>query len=431
MLAARIRQWGFSMADHLQGSPIGRHCEDIEARLAAGASSTDRLEAILHFAVEHAPFYAACRGFSSLQDFPVIDKRIIKAHDEAFRSDVFREARLQVMHTSGSTGTPFAVLQDPDKRRRALAEMICFGRRAGYQVGDRYVFTRVWNHLNRKPWHVALRENAIMFDISLLDETRLESLRSLLRRDTGIRCMLGYPSTLGPLARYLEQRGDGPDAFHLRTIISISERLPQQLREALRARFGCTVVARYSNQENGVLAQQCPDRDEYHLNTASYVFEYLSLDGDHPARPGDRARIVVTDLFNRAMPMIRYDTGDVVVRQPAAACGWKTETLREVEGRQMDFLYDTEDRRLSPVVVCNAFWPFTGLKQFQLIQEARGQYTLVLNGAEPGATDDPFLETVRGFLGAEAAVTVQHVEQIPQLASGKFSVVVNRYRPSA
>lgn len=431
MLAARIRQWGFSMTDLLQGSPIGRHCEDIEARLAEGTSPDDRLEAILHFAVEHAPFYAPCRGFGSLQDFPVIDKQVIKAHGEAFRSDVFRNARLQVMHTSGSTGTPFAVLQDPDKRRRVLAEMICFGRRAGYQVGDRFVFTRVWNRLNRKPWHVALRENAIMFDISSLDGTRLEALRALLRSDTDIRCMLGYPSTLGPLARHLEQRGDGPESFHLRTIISISERLPQQLREALRSRFGCTVVARYSNQENGVLAQQCPDRDEYHLNTASYVFEYLRLDGDQPADPGDRARVVVTDLFNRAMPLIRYDTGDVVVRQPGAACGWRTETLREVEGRRMDFLYDTEDRRLSPVVVCNAFWPFTGLRQFQLIQEAQGQYTLVLNGADPGGTDESFAAIVRGFLGAEAAVTVQHVDRLPQLASGKFSVVVNHYRPSA
>ncbi|HEX9011454.1 MAG TPA: hypothetical protein VF804_13880 [Holophagaceae bacterium] len=416
------------MADLLQGSPIGQHCEDIEARLASGSASEDRLEALLRFAVEHAPFYAAYRGFRSLQDFPVIDKQIIKTHDQAFRSDVYRNARLQVMHTSGSTGTPFAVPQDPDKRRRVLAEMICFGRRAGYQVGDRFVFTRVWSRLNRKPWHVALRENAIMFDISSLDETRLESLRTLLRTDGGIRCMLGYPSTFDPLVRHLERRGDGPESFHLRTIISISERLPRQLREALRSRFGCTVVARYSNQENGVFAQQCPDRDEYHLNTASYVFEFLRLDEDRPAGPGERARFVVTDLFNRALPMIRYDTGDVVIRQPGAGCGWSTATLQEVEGRRLDFIYDTGDRLLSPVVVCNRLWPFTGLTQFQFIQEGQGQYTLVLNGADPLEKDGTFIELVRGIVGADAAVTIRRIDRIPQLASGKFRAVVNRCR---
>ena len=335
------------------------------------------------------------------------------------------------MHTSGSTGTPFAVLQDPDKRRRVLAEMICFGRRAGYDVGDRYVFTRVWNDHNRKPWHVARRENAIMFDISSLDEARLESLRALLRRDTGIRCMLGYPSTFGPLLRHLERCGDGPEAFHLRSIICISEHLPPPVREGLRSRFGCTVVSRYSNQENGVLAQQCPDRPEFHLNTASYVFEYLRLDEDLPAAFGEPARIVVTDLFNRAMPMVRYDTGDVGVRQDSAACGWATGTLREVEGRRVDFIYDTRERLLSPYVVCNHFWPFTRLKQFQVIQEDRGRYQILLNGARGQYGDDEFIGLAKGFLGEDAAVSVVHVDQIPLLSSGKFKLVVNRYRPPA
>lgn len=431
MLAARIRKWGFSAVDLLQGSPIGRHCEDIEARLASGTPSDDRLEALLGFAVDHTPFYAPFRGFRSLRDFPVVNKHTIKAQYEAFRSDAFPGTRLHVMRTSGSTGTPFVVLQDPDKRRRVLAEMICFGRRAGYEVGDRFVFTRVWSRHNRKPWHVALRENAIMFDISSLDEARMETLADLLRSDRGIRCMLGYPSTFGPLVRHLERRGERGETFHLRTIISISERLSQPLREALRSRFGCTVVARYSNQENGVFAQQCEDRDEYHLNTASYTFEYLRLDEDSPAGPGERARMVVTDLFNRAMPMIRYDTGDIVIRQPAAACGWATETLQEVEGRSMDFIHDTKDRLLSPVVVCNHFWPYTRLKQFQFIQEGRDRYSLVLNGAQGHYRDEEFIALARSFLGPDAFISIVHVDQIPQLASGKFSVVVNRYRPLA
>ena len=273
MLGARIRNLGFWASDRIQGSPIGKHCEDIETQLASGTQPNDRLEALLRYAVEHTPFHTGRRAFGSLQDFPVINKTIIKAQYEAFRSDAFLGTRLYVMRTSGSTGIPFAVMQDPDKRRRVLAEVICFGRRAGYQVGDRFIFTRIWTHLNRKPWHAVLRENMIMFDVSSLDDARMESLVTLLHTDANIRCMQGYPGTFVPLIRHLEHRGDGPEAFHLRTIISISERLPPQIREALRSRFGCTVVSRYSNQENGVLAQQCPDREEFHLNTASYTFE--------------------------------------------------------------------------------------------------------------------------------------------------------------
>jgi len=430
MLTARLRNWGFLASDLMQGSPIRKHCEDIEARLAAGTSQDESLESLLRFAVDHTRFYGSCRGFRSLQDFPVITKATIKAQPDAFTSDAFQGAKLHVMRTSGSTGTPFAILQDPDKRRRVLAEMICFGRRAGFDVGDRFVFTRAWTQHNRKPWHVALRENAVMFDISSLGEDCLESLRNLLRRDTRIRCLLGYPSTLGPLVRHLEACGDGPEDFQLRSIICISEHLPQVLRERLQSRFGCKVVSRYSNQENGVLAQQCTDQEEFHLNAASYGFEYLALDQDTPAAPGARARIVVTDLYNRAMPMIRYDTGDVVVRQATASCGWKTETLKEVEGRKLDFIYDTQEHLLSPCLVCNQFWPYTHLKQFQIIQEARGQYQIVLNGAKGHYRDVEFIDLAKSFLGSEAAVNVVHVNQIPQLSSGKFSVVVNRYRPS-
>jgi phenylacetate-CoA ligase len=387
------------------------------------------LEALLRYAVAHTAFYANYRNFKSLQDFPVINKATIKTQYEAFQSRGFSGVRLYTLRTSGSTGTPFAILQDPDKRHRVLAEMICFGRRAGYQVGDRYVFTRVWNQHNRKSRLVAFRENAIMFDISCLDEERMASLRDLLLRGRNIQCLLGYPSTFGPLVRYLEDRGDGPEAFALRAIISISERLPQPTREALRSRFGCSVVSRYSNQENGVLAQQCPDGDEFHLNTASYVFEFLKLEEDLPADSGEKARMVVTDLFNRAMPLIRYDTGDVVVRQSTTSCGWRTETLSEVEGRRLDFIYDTRDRLLSPVVVCNHFWPFTRLKQFQFIQEAKGQYQIILNGAIGQYEDGAFVDLAKGFLGADASISVVHVDQIPQLASGKFMMVVGHYRP--
>jgi phenylacetate-CoA ligase len=335
------------------------------------------------------------------------------------------------MHTSGSTGTPFAVLQNLEKRRRVLAEVIYFGRMAGYRVGDRFLFTRVWTRNNRKSRLEALCENEIMFDISYLDDARMEVLRDILRSDAGIKCMIGYPSTFGPLIKYLEQRGDPADSFHLKTIISISERLPPQIRAALRSRFGCKVVSRYSNQENGVLAQQCEDQEEYHLNTASYVFEFLKLEEDLPAAVGERARLVVTDLFNRAMPMIRYDTGDVVVHQSSAACEWSPETLSGIEGRMDDFIYDTKDRLLSSAVVDLHYWPFTLLKQYQFIQEARGRYQIVLNGAREHYKDAEFIDLAKNFLGFDATVSVVHVDQIPLTASGKFKSVLNHYKPSA
>ncbi|GLH74835.1 capsular polysaccharide biosynthesis protein [Geothrix limicola] len=431
MLTARIRNWGFWAFDFAQGSPIRKHCEDIETQLISGTKSAERLEALLHHAVDTTAFYAKYRGFSSLQDFPVIHKAAIKPQYEAFRSSAYQNARLRTMRTSGSTGTPFAVVQNQDKRRRVLAEMIYFGGKAGYQVGDRYIFTRCWTANNRKPLHVALSENAVMFDISSLDKGHVAALETLLRTDSGIRCMLGFPSTFVRLLQQLDQSGAPSEDFHLRSIISIAEALPREVRLALKSRFNCPVVARYSNQENGVLAQQCPNGDEFHLNTASYVFEFLKLEEDTPAGPGERARVVLTDLFNHAMPLIRYDTGDIVIRQNHATCGWATETLQDVEGRRLDFIYDTEDRPISPFAVCTLFWPFTELKQYQFVQEAKGRYEIVLNGANLHYKDDEFIRLAKDLVGADAVVSVTHVDQIPLLSSGKYRQVASHYRPSA
>ncbi|HJV48215.1 MAG TPA: hypothetical protein VJ549_02970 [Geothrix sp.] len=431
MLTARIRNWGFWATDFAQGSPIRKHCEDIETQLTSGTKSAERLEALLRHAVDTTAFYAKHRGFRSLQDFPVIHKAIIKPQYEAFRSTAYESSKLRTMRTSGSTGTPFAVLQDQDKRRRVLAEMIYFGSKAGYEVGDRYVFTRCWTPGNRKPWHVAFSENTVMFDISSLDAEHIAALEDLLKTDAGIRCMMGFPSTFVRLLQQLDQSGTPSEAFHLRSIISIAEALPHEVRRALRERFRCPVVARYSNQENGVLAQQCIDGDEFHLNTASYVFEFLKLEEDVPAAPGERARVVLTDLFNHAMPLIRYDTGDVVIRQNQATCGWATETLQDVEGRRLDFIYDTEDRPVSPFAVCTLFWPFTELKQYQFVQESKGRYQIVLNGADLHYKDEEFIRLARNLVGANAVVSITHVDEIPLLSSGKYRQVASHYRPSA
>jgi phenylacetate-CoA ligase len=431
MLAERIRNWGFWASDFAHGSPIRNHCQDIEAQLSSDTRSAERLEAMLRYATAHTPFFSKHRDFACLQDFPIQNKASMKADYDAFRSDEFAGQALHIMHTSGSTGTPFEVPQNPEKRHRVLAEMICFGRRAGYEVGDRFVFTRVWTPVNRKRWHVALRENLIMFDITSLDDSRMASLRDVFRRNPSIRCMQGFPSTFEALLRHMDKEGNGPEDIHLRAIISLAERLSPETRKALQARFGCTVVSRYSNQEIGVLAQQCPNADEYHLNTASCVFEFLKLEEDAPAVLGEPARVVVTDLFNRAMPMIRYDTGDVVIQQPSAICGWKTRTLRGIEGRRLDLIYDTRDRVVSPFVLCSAFWAFTKLKQYQFIQEAKGQYKVVLNGPREAYPDQTFIDLAKGFLGPDASVSVVHVDDIPLLASGKYMQVVSRYRPPA
>ncbi len=92
----------------------------------------------------------------------------------------------------------------------------------------------------------------------------------------------------------------------------MSETLNDYTKQTIEKYFGVPVYSRYSNLENGILAQQVPGSDNrYFINTASYVLEIFKMNEDVPAAcRRTLGRIMVTDLYNYAMPMIRYDTGD-------------------------------------------------------------------------------------------------------------------------
>ena len=81
-------------------------------------------------------------------------------------------------------------------------------------------------------------------------------------------------------------------------------------------------------------------------------------------------RIVVTDLYNHAMPIIRYDTGDVGVISYESKCKTKGKVFTRVDGRRIDCIYSTKGEMLSPYIVNNTLWRFEELKQYQFIQNA-------------------------------------------------------------
>jgi phenylacetate-CoA ligase len=302
--------------------------------------------------------------------------------------------------------------------------MIYFWGKAGYQVGLKYIFLRIWTTINRKGRFSAWSRNIVQWNIMHLDEENLAQLRTKLQSDRRIRLVLGYASTFEILANYLLDRGDTPEQYHLKGILSGAEILTESTRDKIQKVFGCPVISVYSNQENGLLAQECAGHHEFHVNNASYHFELLKLDSDEPAGEGESGRIVITDLFNHSMPLIRYDTGDIGIRKAKADCGWDSQALAVIEGGMVDFVYDTSGNRISPHAISVLMWPYDKLKQFQFIQNGSRQYILKLNGSDGYYQDTEFIRLFRQVLGSDAEIAIDHVEEIPVLNSGKRKIVV-------
>lgn len=350
MIGASVRKAVFWGRDYLTGSPVRRHLSNIE-RISRNADQLSghqksQLQRLLDHAVKTTDFYGACKGFTSLNDFPVIDKNIIRESNGRILSKAFKGKKLITAQTNGSTGTPFRVVQNFDKRYRVLAEVIHSNALIGYQIGTRYAWTIASGSLDREKKIGLFMKNKVELTQNTLGPESAERHLQTLKKDRGIKIIMGYSSVLYDLARHIIARDMSPDSFGIEGILCLSEPLYPNMRDSIQRAFDCPVLSRYSNEECGVLAYECPACGRFHLNSASYLFETLALERDEPTLPGTIGRIVVTDLFNFALPMIRYDTGDLGSIVPNSCPHFATPMLQSLEGRRTDVLWDTAGRRV-------------------------------------------------------------------------------------
>ena len=121
-----IRNKLFWINDFFKGSPILSQYRDIQYMMHQWGNPDvirkrdQYLSNILDYAVDNLSFYRQYKGYSSLSDFPVINKNIIRDNEERFFNSRFDRSMLHRQATSGSTGAPFVVYQDPLKRKRAM-----------------------------------------------------------------------------------------------------------------------------------------------------------------------------------------------------------------------------------------------------------------------------------------------------------------------
>lgn len=424
MFGAWLRRTVYWTLDTIKGSKVKAHCKDIQAKFAGEKSVDEALAKMLAYAQENVPYYQG-NQFQTLSDFPVIDKSCIMANYDQFRSVEYRNTDvLHEVSTSGSSGNPFHAFQNKDKRNRVVAELATIHEKLGWKIGDRYVFLRAWTGNYNGSTLQRLKQNLIPIEVTGFDSAAMDGLRKTLKKDHNIRVIIGYSSSLMELADYMLKQGDTADEFSVRLIIADSDTLLPAGKEKLEKVFGCPVISRYDNEEQGILAYTPPYEDTFIVNTASYYIEILAMDSDRPADPGETGRIVVTDMYNKAMAFIRYDTGDLAI---AGECdGNRCLTIRALQGRTSDMIYATDGTAIHSPSVNNYLCDFFSIKKYQLIQKAAGVFELLLVCPDNNAPIDQVDTNMRKILGQDAQLTIRIVDDIPTGKNGKFKTVVNQ-----
>lgn len=397
------------------------------------------LKAIIRHAVANVPFYAPyaklaadldTRGaYRVLAELPVVDKDVINREPQAFLARDL--GRCVVSRTSGTTGTPFYV--HVDRRSFLLGDALWWRRTlwAGYRpsdwiarlVGDPIVPLEERNP--DRPWLISLPERRIYLSTFHLNPDTARAIGGLLRRRRPAYIM-GYPSSLGILCSFLRGTDFRVD-WDLRHVLFSSEPMHAHQEQVIREVLGAEIRGLYGSGEKVISAAQC-EAGNYHM---SMVDGYL--EGQFGILP-DVAPAAVTTLTNLAMPLIRYQIGDVIDTRPheTCSCGRTLPMISPVITKHEDDIVTPSGRRISSSAVVWAFihQEISDIRKAQVIQDDERHVRVLLNADEATYLKyrDLLERSMRKVFFDEIEVDVVRTDHIEVTQAGKSRFIINKLK---
>ncbi len=231
--------------------------------------------------------------------------------------------------------------------------------------------------------------------------------------------LLTYPSALREML--VQCRARGIVIPGLREVRTLSELLPETTRRLCEEVWGLKIADLYSTQENGYLAFQCPQHEHYHAQSEAVLLEVLDESGT-PCGPGAVGRVVVTQLMNFAMPMIRYAVGDLAELGAPCPCGRALPVLKRIMGRTRDMIVFPDGRKAWALIGEFNYTDIPALRQFQVVQHAADDVEFKVVAERSLTVEEE--ERLRGWFhqrcGHAFPVRFSYHREIPRSASGKF-----------
>ena len=198
----------------------------------------------------------------------------------------------------------------------------------------------------------------------------------------------------------------------LRQIISQYERVTPHQRAVCRKAFGAEIVDRYSCEECGWLALQCPKHEHLHVMAGTTILEIVD-EALNPCPPGVAGRVLVTSLQSYAMPLIRYDIGDIAEWGEGCDCGIRLPVIKRLWGRRRN-LVRLPDGELRPMTYHgDDVAKIPVIREFRLVQQKNGEIDFFVSATRPLSGEE--VSTLRSLvlkIDPQLVVTVREVTTI-------------------
>ena len=283
-------------------------------------------------------------SLDDIKSLPILDKETLRGRSNQFISS--KPCGLTASKTSGgSTGAPVTIIKNNFGMANEFAATWRGYEWAGVKIGDKQA--RFWGvPMNTK---AILKSKLIDFvtnrfrlsAFSFSDEN-LEQYVISLKKFKPIY-FYGYVSMIKEFALFV-RKNNHENSFNIKCVITTSEVLTDEDRRLISTVFRCPVFNEYGCGEIGTIAHEC-EKGSLHISAENVIVEILDSEGER-VQPGQSGEIVVTDLVNYSMPLIRYRMRDFgCISENQCPCGRGLPVLEKIHGRSYDMLVNREGKK--------------------------------------------------------------------------------------
>ncbi len=402
------------------------------------ARQKEKTKAILIHAYKNTVFYKTlfdAIGFDpykmkdpeDIQAVPLLTKDIIRSHHDDLIAKNLQPDQVEVASTGGSTGVPLSFLRDRRSIHIRKGQELFFDRWMGYRLGDKVSLFVAASHFDGVADRLKARvrnatcERTLRFDPHNITESYMELfLKDFLRfHPTIIKC---FPNSLRVFASYLNKKGIKPPPV---TAISCTgETLYAHQREMFQETFGGEVFEKVGTRESGIIACECRLHNGMHVFTEGVFMELLDPEGNH-VKPGEPGRVVITDLLNEAMPLIRYDLGDMAIASDGryCQCGSPLPLVEKWLGRDRDIIVDSYGNPKPGYLFTEVIMEMNLSTQFQIVQPDRENLMVRIVQNNDEVDFNLIRRQFQEIIGPKIRITFEPVREIRREPSGKYAYV--------
>lgn len=399
--------------------------------------------AIYKYHLVHTPFYQSfiskhkpAKDITLWTDIPIMQKADMQIPAEDRLSDEFNLKTVYINNTSGSSGVPLIFAKDKYCHARTWAFI---QNRFGWHginfnsswqarfygipyTQIKYIKERIKDFLSHR----------VRFPVFNLEDSVCEKYVQKFS-STRFEYLNGYTSSLVLFAKYCIQKGIVLKDIcpSLKVCVTTSEICDATDRSVMEKGFGVKVVNEYGAAELDIIAFE--DTEGNWLLNEENVFIEILDDNNNPVPDGQTGRVVVTGMFNKAMPFIRYELGDVASLEPNFKKGFNRK-LKYLEGRVNDIAILPSGKKVPGLTfyyVTKSLLDKGGkLKEFVIRQDALSEFTIEYVQEEPLSADgkQKIREMMDMYLEPGLTLHFNQKEKIERTKAGKlrqFQSLVN------